>query len=279
MTRALLVPLLVLAAATCAPAQEPAALDAPAAVEPVEEGALEAPLLALELQLRAYAIFPKFRFRDGVAGVPGSSLRTQELGLDDWTATPGGQVAVWVGDDARLALEGWTLTETGTARAGKDLLFRGVEVPAGTKLAVEYTLSYAAFEVLHRLEPTAWLWLDLGARLEYLDFRIHLEGVGRTALEAAWPTARVHVGVRPFAWLELEGRFGGFELTVPLGSTHVEQPYEVGGLVRLVGPGGAYLELGGLMYHVHLEEAPGEPEEDALHLRHRALFVSLGIQF
>lgn len=278
MARAALVLLVLLAPATVARAQPHPDEDGSPPAAPAED-ALQAPALALELQLRAYAIFPKFRFRDGVAGAPGSSIRTQEIGLDDWTATPGGQVALWIADGARLALEGWTLTEAETARAGKDLLFDGAEVPAGTELGVEYTLSYAAFEVLHRLEPTAWLWLDLGARLEYLDFRIHLEGVGRTALEAAWPTARVHVGLRPLAWLELEGRFGGFELTVPLGSTHVEQPYEVGGLVRLVGPEGAYLELGGLMYHVHLEEAPGQPEEDALHLRHRALFVSLGIQF
>jgi hypothetical protein len=91
--------------------------------------------------------------------------------------------------------------------------------------------------------------------------------------------ARVHVGVRPFDGLELEGRFGGFELTLPVSRTHVEQPYEVGALVRIRLPHHAYLEVGGLMQHVHLEEAPGRAEEDAVHLRHRALFVGLGVAF
>jgi hypothetical protein len=80
-------------------------------------------------------------------------------------------------------------------------------------------------------------------------------------------------------WLELEGRFGGFHLDIPVSSTRVTQGHEVGGLVRFRLPRGAFAEVGGMLYHVHLEEDPGEAREDALHLRHRAFFASLGVAF
>jgi hypothetical protein len=275
MSRRALLLLLFLATAVPASAQS----SAPAPTPPAEVE-LEAPPLSADVQLRAYAIFPKFRFRDGTAERWGSSIRTQKIGLDEWRGGGGGQASLWIGDADRLTLDVWTMKAQGSGPTAIPLTFNGEEIAADTWLATQYTFNYAALEYVHRLQPVDWLWVDVGARLEYLDFRVTVSGVDRTALEAAWPTVRVHVGVRPVEWLEVEGRFGGFELTVPLGSTHVEQPYEVGGLVRVRLPvHGMYVEVGGLMYHVHLEEAPGEPEEDALHLRHRALFVAFGLSF
>lgn len=233
----------------------------------------------VSLRLRAYAVMPKFRFRDGQAGAPGSSIRTQKIGLDAWRAAPGAAATVWLQGSEALTLEGWTLTGGGTALAPKDFVFRGITLRAGEPMHTDYALGYVALEYLHRFQPLDWFWIDAGARLEYLDFRVGVGGAGRTSLEGAWPTVRVGVGLRPFSWLELEGHFGGFELTVPLTSTNVTQPYEVGGLVRVRLPRNVFVEAGGLMAHVHLEEDPGDPEEDALHLRHRALFAAVGVVF
>lgn len=237
------------------------------------------PQVDVSLTLRAYAVMPKFRFRDGRSDQAGSSIRTQKIELDRWGAAPGAAATLWLGGSEGLSLEAWTLVGEGTGTPETDLVFDGVTLPAGAPVHTDYALSYVAAEYLHRFRPVEWLWIDAGVRFEYLDFRVGLAGVGRTALEGAWPTARLHVGVRPFAWLEVEGRFGGFELTVPLTSTHVEQPYEVGGLARLRLPRHIFVELGGLMFHVHLEEDPGKTQEDALHLRHRALFAAVGVTF
>ena len=144
----------------------------------------------------------------------------------------------------------------------------------------DYQLSYVAAEYLHRFELFDGLfWIDGGLRLDYLDFRVNVVNAGRVKIEAAWPSPRVHLGVRPLPWLEVEARVGGFHLDFPVRSTVVTQAHEVGGLVRVRLPGGAFAEAGGLMYHVHLEEDAGELREDVLHLRHRAFFVSLGLAF
>lgn len=241
---------------------------------------LEWPEVGVEVELRAYAVLPKFRFRDGREGHAGSSLRTQKLGLDRTEVSLGGRAALWLDGTDRVALELWTLSAGGQGRTEVPLRFDGAELRAGSVVATQYALTYASVEYVHRLSPFVdWFWVDLGARVEYLDFRVSVGGAGRLGLEAVWPTARVHVGVRPFEWLELEGRFGGFELTFSTSRTRVSQPYEVGGAVRVHLPHRAYLELGFVMQHVHLEEAPGEPEEDALHLRHRAVLVALGVAF
>jgi hypothetical protein len=237
-------------------------------------------VLRVELSLRAYAVYPKFRFRDGHVGRTGDSLRTQRIGLDNWTASPGGTAGLRLFGTEWFGVHGWFLDGGGEGVLTRDTSFRNQTLPRGTRVRTDYRLTYVALEYLHRFEVLGGLaWVDLGARLEYLEFRATVVGTDREKLEALWPSPRLHVGLRPLPWLELEARLGGFHLDFPVANTVVTQAQEVGGAIRFRLPASAFVELGGFLYHVHLEENPGEAREDVLHLRHRTLFVSLGVVF
>ncbi len=252
-------------------AEEPAETDLAAADRPAFEA---------HVALRAYAVYPKFRFRDGEPGAPGSSFRTQRIGLDAWRPAPGGEVGAWILSRAWLGLEGWTFTGRGESTSTRPMTYGGLTLPEGGRVRTHYALTHVASRLLLRVDLFEGLvFADVGAQVEHLDFRANVTGAGRTKLRAVWPSPRLHVGVRPLPWLELEGRFGGFLLGFPLGSTKVTESLEVGGLVRLRLPAGAFVEVGGHLLHGHLEDDPGDVDEDALHLRHRALFGALGVAF
>lgn len=237
-------------------------------------------LIRAEVSLRAYAVYPKFRFRDGHRNGKGDSFRTQRIGLGDWELGPGGSAGVWLFGTEWVGLHAWSFGGGGEGVLTRDMRLSMTTLRQGSRVRTDYQLSYLAAEYLHRFDLfDGLLWVDAGVRADYLDFRANVVNTGRVKIEALWPSPRVHFGLRPLEGLELEGRVGGFHLDFPVRSTVVTQAFEVGGMVRVRLPAGVFAEAGGFMYHVHLEEDAGELREDVLHLRHRTLFVTLGLAF
>lgn len=252
-----------------------------AAARGQDQGADEqsADILQAELALSLRVFPPKFRFRDGEAGLVGSSMRTQKLGLDGPTLGPAGRAGVWLFERDWIGGRLWLARGDGDGRLGVPVAYNGATIPAGASIRTEFHLTHAALEYLHRFEPTSWLWVAAGAQLDFMTFRVAVAGAGRTELQALWPTLRVAVGVRPLEWLELVCQAGGFEVTVPLTHTVVSQALELDVLVRLHLPWEAFVEVGASLLHAHLEEHPGDAREDALHLRARTLQVGVGVRF
>jgi hypothetical protein len=145
----------------------------------------------LEVSLRGYAVYPKFRFRDGHSGRPGDSFRTQRIGLDEWGASPGATAGLWLLGTEWIGLHAWMFGGGGDGTLTRDMDFNVTTLPRGSHVRTAYQLAYVAVEYLHRFELLDGLvWIGGGLRLEYLDFRANVAQVGRVKVEAAWPSPR-----------------------------------------------------------------------------------------
>lgn len=239
----------------------------------------------IELSLRGVLADPKFRFRDGQRGVPGTSWRSyqggyrSDGGLEERLAYPAGALALRFGRE-RVAVDGWWAGGSGDLYPGRPQAFGGVVVPADGRLEVTYELSVASVGWTHAFEPTSWLRLELGLGVEWLGFDVETS-VGETDLSALHPSPRIALELTPFEWLTLRAESRGAYLGFPAlrgGRAVVSDDLELLLGLRLT-RGPMFLEIGAGMLDRHVEENPGRDAEDALHVRWRYAWVAAGLRF
>lgn len=236
----------------------------------------------LEAETRLWWTSPKFRVRDGESWLAPSSVFSRELDAEGARLGPGGALRLFLGED-RFSFEVWALRTKGDGTLEEPKNFGGRTVAAGTPSDADVLFWRAALDWRHRFDlGVSWdevprLSLNPGLALEYLVFDADL-GFGRTRLDGVFPTPQITVGFRPLDWLELGAGIGGFYLPFVNGDVDLLDPvqYRLSADYRW---DRWSMGLGFELYHLHLEERAGEPEEDVVHLRLRSYYLSLAFRF
>lgn len=236
----------------------------------------------VEVEARAAWTQPKFRVRDGEPWLAPASVFSRELEAESSGYSPGGTVRVLAGDE-RFSFGFWDVRAKGDGVLDEPKTFGGGVVPAGTASDTDALFHHLELGWRHRFalwqpeDKDFRLWLDAGLNIEYLVFDADL-GFGGTRLDGVFPTPQLSAGFRCLSWLDLEAGYGGFYVPFVNGDVDILDPTQyrfsvTGRWDRLA------LSLGYELYHVHLEENAGEPEEDVVHLRLRSWVLSLSFRF
>lgn len=235
------------------------------------------PDLDVEVELRLSLVRPKFRVRHGAPGQAGTSLRSGEIGVDRLEVGGGGAVRALLGDE-RITVSARFVDATGRGVLPEATVYDGVTRPAGTRLDVVVLFRHVELEWVHRFAPWAWLRFDAGLAVAWTYADNRVQGLGRTRLQAVYPSPRVGLTWIPVEGVEVWGKLGGFWLQFPNGDTEIREVFEAWAGVRArLGP--AFAEVGGLLYQPHLERDPGDRDEEVIHMRLRALVFAFGVAF
>jgi len=236
----------------------------------------------IEVEARLSWTSPKFRVRDGESWLAPSSVFSRELDAESSRFSPGGAIRALAGDE-RFSFGFWDLRAEGDGVLDEPKNFGGRIVPPGTPSDTDALFSHMEAGWRHRFalwepegEPPR-LWLDPGLDLEYFVFDADL-GFGKTRLDGLFPTPQMSAGFRLLPWLEVEAGLGGFYLPFVNGDVDILDPVQYRFAVTGRWERWA-LKLGYELYHVHLEENAGDPEEDVVHLRLRGISLSLEFRF
>jgi len=243
----------------------------------------------VEVEIRAAAVRPKFRLRDGEKSLKGESVFSDELDADGDTFSPGGSVAVRWGAE-RFHAELWSLTAEGSSVLEEPKAWGGGVLPAGTPTDADVRFDQLEIGWRHRFE--VWgtqilraddcvyepiLWLEAGLDLERMVVDADL-GFGSTRLGGVFLTPQVSVTAAPWPWFEVSAGAGGFFLPFRSGDTSVLDPLELGFEVK--GRWDRFsVGVGYELFHLHLEEESGRAEEDVVHLRLRGVVLSAEVRF
>jgi hypothetical protein len=126
------------------------------------------------------------------------------------------------------------------------------------------------------------LKVDVGLALDRTTFKSEMDfpsGEANMSIWGIYPSPQVAVELKLLDELSIRGGMGGFRLIkTPNGDTVVSENVEYRAAV--VGRWDWFtVEAGYYLFHLHLEENADKPEQDAVHMRVRSLYLSLMAEF
>lgn len=236
-----------------------------------------APPVRFDLRAEVRRVRPKFRLRDGTRHLPGTNVFAEDLGAEESeTGAAAALSGKWAGE--LLHLEAWVLEASGTGHLARETAWAGTTYPAGTRSDFDVEFYHLEAGYRHRFWiKEGWLRVDLGVDVEFLRVQADL-GFAETTLAGFFWTPQAVLGVEPLEGVHAQLLVGGLSVATVKGATAVLEPFEVGAGLRLQGERLA-VEVGWTMYHVHLEEDLGDPEEDVIHMRLRGWHAGLSLRF
>ena len=218
----------------------------------------------------------KYRTRKGTPEVKGSEIFSRDLNTQEDEFRPGLWLRATKGRDA-FSISGWTISSDGDGSFTEDKYFDGDLITAGTPISSEYTYLHLKADWLRSFELPADLTLQAGLAVEYMSFESD-NSFGDSDLDGIYPTPQLRLTWAFTEGWELEGAYNGFHVPFNNGDTEITDPYEM--LVAIRHTWDRYtIEAGYDLYHLHIEKDANEIQEEIVHMRHRAYYVSAGITF